>query len=529
MSKAHATFVRGAHGPSSHASRAAQRAQSEIFRHTYGIFSPPMRISTKLTLGSSLVGLLVFGGFGAIQIAREKRDLEEDALRDTTILCHAVAESIRQDIAQADPADSEELTRTLERLDGRLDVVLWRGSRGAPLGRQELHSPAGLVESVARRAETTSGAVAEIVEIDAGGRVAAVGVAIEPQGPDAAVVVRPLDDVDADIAEETQLMAIAVVGFSLLSGVMGLLLGLVYVERPLGRLARAMTRVGHGDLDASVGPAADDEIGRVMRRFDEMARELHAADNRLRDEQAAHRAALARLRDADRLVTVGQLSAGLAHEIGSPLQILQSRARKLEQHADEPAEVAHTATIIGAQLERITRVVQQLLTFARPRDPERRPADPGAAVRAVVDLLELEAKRKSIDIVVDSDTTGFIEVDADALQQIVLNLARNALSAAHRGGSIRIELRHETTGGAELAASRASESTLRLLVVDNGRGIDKDVKRRMFEPFFTTRGSDGGMGLGLAVVRSLVDSLRGTVRVDSPAEGGTRFEVVLPC
>ena len=490
-----------------------------------------MRISTKLTLGSGLVGLIVFGGIGAVQIAREKRDLETAVLHETSVLCRAVAESIRQDIQQADPADSDALTRALERLDTRLDVVLWRGKKPASLGHQELHSPAELVEELALRSTTTSDVATRIASIGGGRRVAAIGAAVTPGGPDAVVVIRPLDDVDADIADEIELVTIAVVGFSLLSGLLGFSLGQVYVERPLARLDRAMARVGQGHLDAAIGPGRDDEIGRVMRRFDEMASELHAARDRLHEEQAAHRVALAQLRDADRLVTVGQLSAGLAHEIGSPLQILQSRAQKLERVADDPAEVANAAAIIAAQLDRITRVVRQLLQFARPRAPERRGADPEACVRAVVDLLELEARRKSIEIVVRSDALGTLQIDADALQQIVLNLARNALAAADRDGSILIELSRERggPGAGDVADRGAPREGLRLVVVDNGRGISEDVKLRMFEPFFTTRASDGGMGLGLAVVKSLVDALQGTVTVDTASGGGTRFEVFLPC
>jgi signal transduction histidine kinase len=483
----------------------------------------PVRISTKISLSFTVVGLVVFGGLGLWQLRAEKRDLESAAIGDATTLARAAAESARQDLGEGDPEDSTALLHSLERFDTRFDAVLWSEQRP----RWPTDAPreiADAVDSVGRTATAGGGPATRIVHVDGGGRVAIVGApvdALRSHSSGAIVLVRPLDDVDADLQREGSAVAIAVLAFSLFGGLVGFVLGESYIGRPLARLDRAMSVVGAGDFEIPLPTARADEVGRVLGRFDQMRRELSTTQRRLQSEENAHRATRDRLADLDRLVTVGQLSAGLAHEIGSPLQILRARAEKLTERAGSDAGLAASARTIAEQAERIERIVGQLLQFARPRSRELRATDPATCVGAVVDLLTFEARRRAVELELDATRLPMVFTDADALQQIVFNLVRNGIAATGRGGTIRIGLRVDE--GPE------PPRILRLVVSDNGIGMRPEVRDRAFEPFFTTRGRDGGVGLGLAVVRSLVESLEGSITLESSPREGTEAKVELPC
>jgi len=482
-----------------------------------------MRISTKVSLSLALLSLAVFGGLGAVQVGIEQRDLEQALVREASTLCRATAESVRQDQLEQDPADSNTLLESLEVFEQDLDVTVWRPDGPTSAPPLETRLPAELLEEIGHAALSRGELVSRIAELTEDGRVVVVAAPIDPHQTLAAIVlVRPLDTIDADVSREAQTVGLSVLAFSLLGGLLGYVLGEVYIRRPLARLDRAMTVAAAGDLEAWLPQGRPDEVGRVLERFDHMRRELQRARTRLHAEQDAHRTTLERLADANRMVAIGQLAAGLAHEIGSPLQTLHGRAQKLVDGLGPDHELGRHAQIIVAQTERITRVVRQLLQLARPHTHELRPAEPVACVREVVDLLELEARRREAILRLDATPAGLVDINPDAIQQIVFNLVRNSLAALSPGGTVEIRVRVES-------AMDQGPRRLLIVVADDGRGMSDEVRERAFEPFFTTRSHAGGLGLGLAVVRSLVESMRGTVVAEARPGGGTEITVRMPC
>lgn len=482
-----------------------------------------MRISTKVSLSLALLGLLVFGGLGALQVGIEQRDLERALVREASTLCLAIAESVRHDLLELDPADSSALLASLEGFEQDLDVMVWRPGDTPTVPAAGVALPTEVLQSVGHTAVSGGVLVSRVVELTEDRRVVVVAAPIDPEHELGAIVLmRPLDSIDADVAREARMIGVSVLLFSVLGGLLGYVLGEVYIRRPLDRLDRAMTVVAGGDLDASLSPGRPDEVGRVLERFDHMRRELQRARTRLQAEQDAHRTTLERLADADRLVTIGQLAAGLAHEIGSPLQTLHGRAQKLLDRCGADHELGHGAQIIVAQTERISRIVRQLLQLARPHVHELRATDPVTCIRAVADLLELEARRREASLHLDAEPAGLVDTDPDALQQIVFNLVRNALGALAPGGRVDIRVRVEPPAA-------HVPRTLVVIVADDGRGMSDEVRERAFEPFFTTRAREGGVGLGLAVVRSLVEAMHGTVAAAARPGGGTEIIVRMPC
>ena len=479
-----------------------------------------MRISTKVSLSLTLLAAVIFGGLGALQIQDEKRDLERAFFEDATTLCRTTAESLRYDLPVQESAESRALLRSLERFDDDLTVVLWRPEPPHVPDSETDSRRRAWVDAAGRQASYDRTVVQRIVKNPDGTRAAIVASPIEGSSTLGAVVlVHPLDAVDQDLRHEALMTGLGVLAFSVVSGVLGFALGEVYIARPLARLDRAMSAVAAGNLDAPALQGRGDEVGRVLRQFDQMRGELGKARARLEAEQDAHRATLERLVHADRLVSVGQLAAGLAHEIGSPLQILHGRARKLADRS-EGGESVKIARIIVEQTERITRIVEHLLQFARPRPAKLQRIDPARCIEPVLELLELEAKRRGARVSVDAPRGESARVDPDALQQIVFNLVRNGLAALDEDGCVDLRVRVE-----EGRDSRMLELTVR----DDGVGMTDEVRERLFAPFFTTRAHEGGRGLGLTVVHSLVEGMGGTIDVTPRKTRGTTFIVRIPC
>jgi len=256
-----------------------------------------------------------------------------------------------------------------------------------------------------------------------------------------------------------------------------------------------------------------------------MMSDLGEARGRLMIEVERREAPEMSLQRTDKLVTVGQLSAGLAHEIGSPLQVVNGRARALAARTDIPPDVRRTAENLTSESDRITRIVEQLLTFSRhtvPRISETRLSTP---VRDIVEWFEPEARRHGVRLALEDDESlPAANVDVAQVQQVVMNLLINAVRGTPQGGTVRVTLARASFA----VAGGQMQPSVSLVVEDTGTGIPDDLLPHIFEPFFTTRSDAGGTGLGLAVVKSIVDAHGGSITVTTRIGEGTRFTVQFP-
>jgi signal transduction histidine kinase len=276
-----------------------------------------------------------------------------------------------------------------------------------------------------------------------------------------------------------------------------------------------MQGVRAGNLQLPAARKFTDEVGETQQEFERLVIDLETAKTRAERELEARRRVERGLQDADKLITLGQLSAIMAHEVGSPLQVLEGRARALRKHANDSTATVRTADLIIEQVERITRIVGQVLAITRRRPSMRRLIDAEASVRGVIALLELEAKRLDVDLTFRRTGPTNVVADSDQLQQVALNLIRNALQASPAHSSIVVSL-----GG--------DESQLVLEVQDHGPGIPQAVRPRLFEPFFTTRADSGGTGLGLSVVKRIVLDHQGRIEFVEGAAPGCLVRVEIP-
>lgn len=485
-------------------------------------------------MGLGLVSGCILGTYGFWQYSLEEADLRETAERNFRTLSGTVQVAIENSLRGRQVADIREVLDSIEGMEPEIDVfVIDPGGNvtaNSSKNAQSAHAARALVTDLGVDALLANSAAGSVVRFEAAaGLPRLVGLLPLRGDPDGKLgviaIVQPLQAL-ADDLDRTRNFAIGS-SLALIGGItfVGWLLLLTFVRRPLERLNRALRAVREGDLSGSLGARSNDELGAIAMEFNAMVRELEQARHELLAAAEAHATLQQALRRVDKLVTVGQLSAGLAHEIGSPLQVLSGRARSLVTRKDLPPDVVRTAGILDEQCARITRIVEQLLTFARRKTPHMADIDIGAPIAAIINLLEGEARRRGVQLEYDTPKVlPPVTADGDQIQQVIMNLLSNALRATAHGGRVRVSLAESLFTPTDSAHEQPS---VVLTVEDTGHGMVEGVRRRIFEPFFTTW-SEVGTGLGLAVVKSIVDDHRGTIVVSSAKGRGTSAVVHLP-
>jgi signal transduction histidine kinase len=304
------------------------------------------------------------------------------------------------------------------------------------------------------------------------------------------------------------------------------------VSRPITKLLRGIDDVAKGDLSHVILSERDDEIGAIATRFNEMTFSLRESRAETERHNESKLALEQRLGQTEKLATIGQLAAEIAHEVGTPLNVIAGRARSIQRKAREPEVVEKNAAIIAEQTARITRIIQRLLDFARRKV--------GSAERAQVNLNELalttmemlggQFSAAKVRTRLDrAEGLPRVAGDADRLQQVLINLLLNAVQAMPEGGALTLETKVVIRARPGLEGSPEQPFVV-VQVTDNGVGIPRDSREKIFDPFFTTKEGQGGTGLGLAVCSGIVKEHDGWIDVEDAegASGGTVFRIFVP-
>jgi signal transduction histidine kinase len=269
-------------------------------------------------------------------------------------------------------------------------------------------------------------------------------------------------------------------------------------------------------LDASL--ALEAYMERHEQQLEYLNRELAASGRKLaRDlerSDTALRHTTERARAAERLASIGTLIAGLAHEIGTPMGVIQGHAKLLERAVDGDNARWRLRTI-QEQIGRIARIMQSLLHMARPGRPRCVPLDLAALIDGTLAFLTEKLGRREIEVVRDFAPVPNVRGDPERLQQVFLNLFLNAADAMPSGGRLAVTL-------------RPHEAEVEVRVVDSGHGIPAGDMERVFEPFYTTKAAGEGSGLGLSVVQGIVAEHHGAIEVLRSDASGTEFRILLP-
>lgn len=242
-------------------------------------------------------------------------------------------------------------------------------------------------------------------------------------------------------------------------------------------------------------------------------RQLEATAQKLSETYQQLQSSAEQLRRADRLSALGQLSAGLAHEIRNPLGSLKGAVQILKRE-ELPANTRDEfATMADSEVVRLEKLVTSFLEFARPNLPQRTLLDAALLLESVAQLASETARMANVSIQVAPEPADSIAVDAEQIRQVLLNLVLNAVQAMPNGG-------HITLG------SRQTNGCLLLTVSDEGCGIPEEVLDHIFDPFFTTRAE--GTGLGLSIAYQIVNGHGGQISAQNNPGGGATFTLSLP-
>jgi PAS domain S-box-containing protein len=222
------------------------------------------------------------------------------------------------------------------------------------------------------------------------------------------------------------------------------------------------------------------------------------------------------VRQTDKMSAVGQLAAGVAHEINNPLGVILGFVETMEQDLEKTSPLAEPMQAVIRETLRCKNLVQNLLAFSRERKPGMRPEEPVAVVESALSLVETQARVRNVVVVRDFKTPlSNVSMDRNQIEQVIINLCTNAMDAMSDGGTLTVGLSQ-------------AESWLEMGVSDTGTGIASDIQQRIFEPFFSTKEIGKGTGLGLSLVYDTVKKHQGTIEVQSEKGHGAQFIVRLP-
>ena len=308
------------------------------------------------------------------------------------------------------------------------------------------------------------------------------------------------------------------------------------IFKPLERMNRAIAKVERGDLGARSNIAGrDDEISRLAAHLDSLLDQLQERDRRLRDwaEELESRVA-SRTRDleeanrqlemtskqlilSEKLAALGEITAGVAHEINNPLAVIQGNLDVIYEDLGPAAGPLRTEfTLIQEQIQAISLLVTKLLRFTRPEEFEQEGEglDPDRVVRSTVPLVQHILSNSGIALELDLAAGGEVTMNETELQQVLVNLMINAIQAMPEGGTLSLR-------------TQSADGNLIIEVRDTGIGMDAALQARIFDPFFSTKRNEG-TGLGLSITRDLVQRAGGDITVSSTLGEGSCFRVRLP-
>lgn len=309
---------------------------------------------------------------------------------------------------------------------------------------------------------------------------------------------------------ETLIVALGVGSLLLLLG--GLMLE-IQVLRPMRALERAVGQVAGGRLDVEAPTEGPRELAELAHAFNGMTASLR----RQRDEL---RSAGERLERSERLAAIGRLSAGVAHEVGNPLAAIVGYVELLLGSDAVTAEDRELLERVLAQTQRIQGIVGGLLDYSKPNRVEPVAFGAHAAIERVLALLRGDPRCASVELVAAGSTELSLRGDVDLVDQILINLVINAALAAREVS--------DRPARVELVALDLADDRGAIEVRDSGPGVAADLRERVFEPFFSTRGAGQGSGLGLAISLGLAESMEGTLECREHAGVGAVFRLSLP-
>ena len=492
-------------------------------------------LTARLVLLLMLVLLAITGLADYVRLSRERDRLAAVTMTDQRIFTDTLALAVRRNVSRGRTTEElQELLEDIRRRPGLVWAVIYdpRGRRVA--GAAGSAEAPGQADRIVERALASRAPVSETFMEPGGTVLRSIRPLRWPDGGTAAVEVRQsLRSVDREFeraVRESVVSRVAVLGLFVLLMVV---VTRWSVARPIAALIRGARAVQSGDLTQRIETRGTTELRQLADEFNRMAESLEEAQRAL-VAQSEERVRLEReVEQAQKLAAVGLLAAEVAHELGTPLNVISGRAEALSRSLPPDAPGRRHVELIQAQTERIARIVRDLLDHARPRRPELRVQALQPLLARVVDLVDARFRAKGVRIALDpTRPEAQVLADPDQLNQVFVNLLANALDAAAPGTVVRISGGPEpllpAAGRHGVVRGKVEPPFVAVHVLDEGPGLTEDEMSRVFQPFFSTKRRGQGTGLGLPIVEEIVRAHRGEVEILSVPGAGTEVVVRLP-
>lgn len=478
-----------------------------------------MKLANKLIAAITPVVVVGIAFYAALRVSAESERFEQEMSHDHAHLGHALAAAVE---TIADDFDDVHAAAIVDRANRRgrgvRASIVWTTPRSATETRID-EEP-----DVLRALENGE----DVLMLDRGGAKVSY---VPLRGHDGTLgAIRISESRDAEVRYvRTTVLRLTLVAFALAVACAAAitLLTIRFIARPLESLVSQARRIGEGDLSARLAFSQSDEMNELAREMNAMCDRISDAQSRAQAETASRIATLTQLRHADRLSTVGTLASGLAHELGTPLNVVSGRATLIFQDPSKPEAVKKNAKIVVEQADRMTRIIRQMLDFARRREPQKGRVDIGELASRTVTMLEPIGRKRGVHISLSSEGDVTVDADSNGVQQVLTNLLMNGIQATEKDGKVDVVVRVEEARPPEDVNSTPKEYVC-IHVRDTGAGISDAAKDHIFEPFFTTKDVGEGTGLGLSVSYGIVQDHGGFISVDSKLGEGAHFAVYLP-
>ncbi|MBD3414904.1 MAG: HAMP domain-containing protein [Candidatus Aminicenantes bacterium] len=319
-----------------------------------------------------------------------------------------------------------------------------------------------------------------------------------------------LEDMQKEI-KQTRFMLILIGLGGLLVGIGGAVFLSNRIAGPIKKLVDGTVRISRGDFSKKIKVSSQDEIRQLAESFNEMSRQLLLAKKRM---EVANK----KLIQAEKLASIGRISASIAHEIRNPLTSANLNIQKVLQ-SDKLEELEREHLDLSQEgIGHIEKFIKELLDFTRISELNMERFSIQEIIEESVKMISDSLEEKKIKLRTDfQENLPSLYVDGDKIRQVILNLLRNALEAVDKGGRIQISA---------TLLKEGEKNAVKMEVMDNGSGIPNQERENIFEPFYTTKSS--GIGLGLANAQKIIEQHQGSIRVKESEEGGACFEIILP-
>ena len=481
-----------------------------------------MRLAAKLVL-LFLFGLLLIVGVFAYLTIRQDQLAQAEHQRFASELVDSLGPTIEKAIRED---RASELPMLLERSPS-LQRVTMRWVEMSPSG-DATRQPAPMNMIIAQREVTTLR-----MPDRSGEQFIYTYVPFTSRGPDGTKagkveVAAPDPGSTSRFRHSLMNSLVALLGVATLSGLVILVGGIRMVGKPLNELIDKVHRVGNGDFGGPIALDSGDELGRLGHALNQMCDQLVQQRSDLELATASRIETVEQLRHADRLNTVGRMAAGIAHEIGTPLNVVTGRAELIASGELDADATRDSAMAIHSEAQRITKIVRELLDFARQSTPHRSDHNLNELIRSIVGLMEPLAHKHHTSITTElpeHDLTA--NIDAGQIQQVLTNLVVNAIQSTQENGNVRLSLASTQASPPE-KPSMPHGTYRRITITDNGAGIAEADLPHLFEPFYTTKDVGEGTGLGLSISHGIVQEHDGWIEVQSQPGQGSVFSVYLP-